>query len=178
MSYYATIVTTLGVMALIAVALAFCLGVALALPAGRHRLRGALVGLERHVIGWAWAVSFIAMTGSLYLSEIAQLLPCSLCWYQRIAMYPLVVILGVGAYLKESVRRFALPLTITGMGLAIYHYLLQTFPTMTSTVCSVDVPCNSKYVNEFGFISIPFMALCGFIAITALLLSHRYEETA
>ncbi|MDH3518535.1 MAG: disulfide bond formation protein B [Acidimicrobiia bacterium] len=130
------------------------------------------------VFPWvALTVAVLSTAGSLTYAIAYDFTPCELCWYQRITMYPLVVILGVGAYLKESVRRFALPLTITGMGLAIYHYLLQTFPNMTSSVCSVDVPCNSKYVNEFGFISIPFMALCGFIAITALLLSHRYEET-
>ncbi len=129
------------------------------------------------VFPWiALTVAVLSTAGSLTYAIAYDFIPCELCWYQRIAMYPLVVILGVGAYLKESVRRFAFPLTITGMGLAIYHYLLQTFPEMTSTVCSVEVPCNSKYVNEFGFISIPFMALCGFIAITALLLAHKYEE--
>ena len=75
MAYYATIVTVLGTLALAAVALALGLGGALGVASGRERLRDALLGQERHPIGWAWAVAALAMAGSLYLSEIAHLIP-------------------------------------------------------------------------------------------------------
>ncbi len=154
--------------------LSLAIAVALLVPAVRRRARESGVTALFPWLGFA--IAAVATAGSLGYSLGWKLPPCELCWYQRIAMYPLVVILGVGAMRKESVRRFALPLAVTGIGLSGYHYLLQTFPDLVSTVCAVDVPCTAKWVNEFGFLSIPFMALSGFIAITVLLLSHRYEE--
>ena len=159
MSYYATIITTLGTLALVAVALALGLGTALALPGGRDRLRAFLSGGERHVIGWAWGVSLIAMAGSLYLSEIAHLLPCSLCWYQRIAMYPLVLVLGVGLLRDDpSVWRFAIPLPVIGFLIAAYHVTIQWRPNLDVGTCSTGAPCTGRYLSVFGFMSIPTMA--------------------
>jgi len=176
-SYYATIVTILGILALVAVALASGLGLALALPAGRGRLRDALDGLERHVIGWAWAVSFIAMTGSLYLSEIAHLLPCSLCWYQRIVMYPLVLVLGVGVLRGDlGVWRFAIPLPVVGFLIAAYHVTIQWMPNLDVGTCAVGAPCTGRYVAVFGFVSIPTMAGAAFLLITALVMLLRTLE--
>ena len=174
MSYYATIVTTLGVLALVAVTLALGLGLALALPGGRGRLHGALVDQERHVIGWAWAVSFIAMAGSLYLSEIAHLLPCSLCWYQRIAMYPLVFVLGAGLVRGDpGVWRFAIPLPVVGFLIAAYHVTIQWRPNLDVGTCAVGAPCTGRYLSVFGVISIPTMAGAAFLLLTALLLLLR-----
>jgi hypothetical protein len=175
--YYAQIVTTLGTLALVAVALALGLGGALAVPSARGRLRDALLGQERHPVGWAGAVALIAMAGSLYLSEIAHLLPCSLCWYQRIAMYPLVFVLGVGVIRGETgVWRYAMPLAVVGLAIAIYHVTIQWMPSLDVGACSTGAPCTGRYLAVYGFISIPTMAGAAFMLIISLLLLVRMLE--
>lgn len=177
MALYPTIVTTLGTLALVAFALALGLGLALVLPGGRERLRGVLGGQERHVVGWAWGVALLAMSGSLYLSEIAHLLPCSLCWYQRIAMYPLVFVLGVGLLRDDpSVWRFAIPLPVVGLLIAVYHVTIQWRPNLDVGTCATGAPCTGRYLAVFGFISIPTMAAAAFFLITILLLLVRTLE--
>ena len=177
MAYYATIVSTLGVLALVAVALALGLATTLSLSGGRERLRSALLGQERHAIGWAWGVSLAAMSGSLYLSEIAQLLPCSLCWYQRILMYPLVLVLGVGMLRRDpGVWRFALPLPVVGLVIAAYHVTIQWMPNLDVGTCTTGAPCTGRYLAVFGYISIPTMAGAAFLLITVLLLLVRTLE--
>jgi disulfide bond formation protein DsbB len=174
---YPTIVTTLGILALVALVLALGLGAALARPVGRERLRGTLAGVERHVVGWAWGVALIAMLGSLYLSEIANFLPCLLCWYQRIAMYPLVFVLGVGMLRADpGVWRFAIPLPVIGFFIAAYHVTIQWRPTLDVGTCSVGAPCTGRYVAVFGYVSIPTMAGAAFLLITSLLLLVRMLE--
>lgn len=123
-------------------------------------------------LGLAWVVALVATLGSLYLSEIAQYPPCTLCWLQRIAMYPLVVILGIAALREDrAVRWYALPLAGIGAAIALYHTLLQRFPGLQgATSCSADAPCNVMWVREFGFVSIPVMALGAFLLIAALAL--------
>ena len=179
MAYYATIVTVLGALALVAFALALATFGALGVASTRDRLRGALLGLERHPIGWAWGVASLAMAGSLYLSEIAHLIPCSLCWYQRIAMYPLVFVLGVGMLRGDTgVWRYGLPLTLVGLAIAIYHVTIQWMPSLDVGACSVGAPCSGRYVAVFGFISIPTMAGAAFLLIAALMLLLRSLERA
>jgi disulfide bond formation protein DsbB len=118
----------------------------------------------------AFLVALTATLGSLYLSEVAHFIPCTLCWYQRIAMYPLVPILGIAAWAGDRrVRRYAVPLAAIGAAIAIYHYQLERFPTQASVSCSVEAPCTVVWIWRFHFISIPFMALSGFAAIAALL---------
>ncbi len=123
-------------------------------------------------LGLAWVVALIATLGSLYLSEIAHYPPCTLCWLQRIAMYPLVVVLGISAVRDDrDVRWYALPLAGIGAALAFYHALMQRVPSLQqSTSCSADAPCNVMWLQEFGFISIPVMALGAFLLIAVLLL--------
>lgn len=137
--------------------------VLLAVPAVRNRV----TGLPR--LWAAWAVATVATLGSLAYSEIYGYEPCRLCWYQRIAMYPLVIVLGIAAWQKDgAVRRYILPPAIIGGLVAGYHYLLEWFPSLDAGVCSLGVPCSARYVNEFGFVSIPLMAFAGFSAIVAL----------
>lgn len=129
----------------------------------------------------AWLVAVASMLGSLYYSEIANFEPCKLCWYQRIAMYPLAVILGIAAWRRDfAVRWYAYPLAAVGAAIAAYHYIIQRVPTLDSGACSVTVPCSSPYVNfEFGIVTIPFMALAGFAALsvlTAIAASSREPE--
>ena len=177
MAYYATIVTTLGALALVAVPLALALLVGLGLPSIRDRLVGALLGQERHPIGWACGVAAIAMAGSLYLSEIAHLIPCSFCWYQRIAMYPLVVVLGVGALRGDTgVWRYGLPLAAIGLLIAAYHVTIQWMPSADIGACSAGPPCSGRYLAVFGFVSIPTMAGAAFLLLIALMLLLRALE--
>jgi disulfide bond formation protein DsbB len=118
----------------------------------------------------AFAVAATATAGSLYLSEVAGFIPCTLCWYQRIAMYPLVILLGIAAWRGDSgIRRYVVPVAAIGAVIAAYHVTVQRLPGLPSGACSLDVPCSAIYVERFGFVTIPVMALVAFLAILALL---------
>lgn len=123
----------------------------------------------------AWLLAIVATLGSLYFSEIRMFVPCVLCWYQRILMYPLVLILGVTTYRQDG-RAFAysLPLSLLGTLVALYHVLDQNIPGFGSAfVCQGGVPCSAKYINWLGFISIPVLSLTAFTGISVLLLLSR-----
>lgn len=121
----------------------------------------------------AWAQALIATMGSLFLSEVMLLPPCVLCWYQRILMYPLVVIIGVGILRRDSSWVYtALPLSILGWGIALYHSLLQ-WKILPENVapCQAGISCTTLQINLLGFITIPFMSLVAFsVIIVATLL--------
>lgn len=126
-------------------------------------------------------VALVASLGSLYLSEVRGFVPCTLCWYQRILMYPLVFITFVGLLLQdEYVTRYVLPLSTFGILVAGYHYLMQWGVFSSGTACVVGVPCDGRYLNVFGFITIPFLALTAFTLITVamafLYRSYRRAE--
>ena len=124
-------------------------------------------------------VAVTSMLGSLYFSEVADLVPCTLCWYQRIAMYATAIILVVATIRRRdwTVRPYALTLAVIGALVSTYHYLVEWFPEIESDgVCSLTVPCNFVWFRRLGFITIPFMALCGFLAVGALLAFCRPEE--
>ena len=111
-----------------------------------------------------------AMLGSLYYSEIAGFVPCTLCWYQRILMYPLTLIILVGIFQQdEYLPNYVLPFSVIGIGVSTYHYLIQLGVFAHPAVCAVGIPCNLRYVNYFGFVSIPFMALTAFTILGVLL---------
>jgi disulfide bond formation protein DsbB len=125
----------------------------------------------------AWIVAVIAMAGSLYYSEIAHFTPCEFCWYQRIAMYPLALVLGIAAFRRDrQYWRYALPVVVIGGILSTYHYLMQRFPDLSTGSCSAFAPCTAAYVKQFGFVSIPLMALACFAAIGALLAIGRSAD--
>ena len=133
--------------------------------------------LGRFLVPAAFIVAMTATLGSLYFSESVGYEPCRLCWYQRIAMYPLVPILGVAVIRRDqAVRRYALPLSIIGSLIAGYHYLLEWFPSLDTGTCKVGIPCSAVWFREFGFVSIPFLALTAFLLITTLLLLVRRDE--
>lgn len=179
MTLYPAIVQMLGGASLAGAAASLALLAGLVLPAGRRWLRTSLAGYERHVIAWAWTIAFIATAGSLYFSEMVGFVPCPFCWYQRFAMYPLVLVLGVGlARAHAGIWRFALPLPAAGLAIAAYHVALQFQPTLDLVPCEGGVPCSGRYVAVFGFISIPAMAGAAFLMIGALLLLLRQLERA
>ena len=130
---------------------------------------GLLEDLAPVALPLAAVVAATSMAGSLYYSEVAGYVPCTLCWYQRIAMYPLAPILGIAAVRRDlGVRPYAWVLAGSGAIIALYHYVIQWMPNLDAAACAVDNPCSAVYVREFGFVSIPFMALSGFLAISAL----------
>lgn len=119
----------------------------------------------------AWIVALVATVGSLLYSEVFHYIPCRLCWFQRIAMYPLSIILLVGAIRREAVVRFyALPVALIGLAISIYHNLVQYFPSLEGGAsCDPLVPCSARSIEMFGFMDLPFMAGVGFIVIAVLL---------
>ena len=121
----------------------------------------------------AWISSIIATLGSLYFSEVMHFIPCTLCWYQRIFMYPLAIILGVAVYHNDKgIRKYALPLSIIGMMISGYHMLLQKVPYLKQfEMCTSGVPCSQDYINWLGFITIPMLAFVAFTIITVSLFS-------
>ncbi|TVP58365.1 MAG: disulfide bond formation protein B [Gemmatimonadales bacterium] len=143
----------------------------LALPAGRRWLRRNFEGEHRGLLGLALGIATFASVGSLYLSESVGFIPCLLCWYQRIAMYPLVPVLAVGALLADrGAWRYGLPLSVIGLLIAAYHVLIQLRPGLDAGMCEAGVPCTARYLAIFGFISIPVMAGAAFLLISAILL--------
>lgn len=127
--------------------------------------------IRRHAILAAWLVATVSTGGSLYYSEVARFIPCELCWWQRIAMYPLVLVLGRALISRDSgVRKYVLPVSVIGLGISAYHVVLQRFPSLFGSDCSLDAPCTGIWVDTFGFVSIPFMAMSGFVAIVSMML--------
>jgi disulfide bond formation protein DsbB len=126
----------------------------------------------------AFIVALAAMLGSLYFSEVAGFVPCTLCWYQRILMYPLTVITLVG-FIKadEYLPNYVLPLSVIGMVISGYHYLVQMGIFGHPAACAAGIPCNLRYVNYFGFLTIPLMALTAFTLITVIMLGTRWAFT-
>jgi disulfide bond formation protein DsbB len=134
--------------------------------------------VRRNALWLAFVVALGTTLGSLYLSEIAHFTPCPLCWYQRICMYPLVVALLVGWIRRDrEVWTYILPPAIIGTGFAIYHTQLQAFPKQHGPFCKINDPCTVRYVWEFGFVSIPFMALAAFAFIITMMLVFRSDRS-
>jgi disulfide bond formation protein DsbB len=119
----------------------------------------------------AATVALVATAGSLYLSEGADFPPCRLCWFQRIGMYPLAVVLPIAAWRRDrQVRWYALPLAIGGGAISIWHILVERFPSLESGAsCDVTNPCSTIWVERLGYLTIPTMALSGFVLIALLL---------
>ena len=135
--------------------------------------------LENGLI-FIWTVSFVATLGSLYFSEVRGYEPCTLCWYQRILMYPIVIISGVALFQKNA--RIALTtavFAVVGGSISLYHYGIQklSFLGETAPTCG-NVSCTGQYINYLGFITIPFLALAAFslILITSLFMLKWQKE--
>lgn len=154
-----------------AVSLITCVGV-FSEPAFRLR------ALVRDFAPWAKVVvTGSAMAASLYYSEVVGFVPCEFCWYQRIAMYPLVFVTLIAALTRDQgAARYVVPLAAVGLLLSTYHYQLQMFPDQP-TMCAPDAPCTTRYVNQFGFVSIPFMAGSGFFSVLMLQLAESRART-
>ena len=140
-------------------------------------VRGWVEGYE---LWLAFLVSAIATGGSLFFSEIAGFVPCELCWFQRICMYPLSIITLLAAVFDDPrVARYLLPLPIVGAGIAVYHLLVENGVVEQSKSCLISAPggCATKWINEFGYMTIPTLALTGFLLVLAFLLMAAFERT-
>jgi disulfide bond formation protein DsbB len=116
----------------------------------------------------AFVVALTATLGSLYFSEVANYRPCTLCWYQRIAMYPLPVLLAVGMLTRDPhVRRYVWPITAIGGMIAAYHWFVERFPDLETGVCQADLPCSVMWFEKFGFVTLAYMAFSGFAFVAA-----------
>jgi len=124
--------------------------------------------LQKYILYFMFGLTLFSTLLSLYFSEILHFPPCILCWYQRIVMYPLVVILAIGIYLKDKkLPYYVLPLSAIGLIIAIYHNLLYyNILPESATPCLIGVSCTTKYIELFGFITIPFLSLIAFLIIT------------
>ena len=132
---------------------------------------------EYHIL-FAWTIASLASIGSLFYSEISGFVPCTYCWYERIAMYPLVAVLGIGIFLKDNRSWvYGFPLSFIGLLITMYHYQLQMFPDQTALSCSTEVSCTGTWILEFGFVTMPFMALSTFLLISVLLLLPNFKKT-
>jgi disulfide bond formation protein DsbB len=126
----------------------------------------------------AWLIAVLATLGSLFLGEVMKLPPCSLCWYQRICLYPLTAVIAVGILLRDrNLVSYALPLVLAGLGFSLYHNLLYygVIPESLSP-CTAGVPCSARQIEWLGFIGIPLLALGGFLSLLVALLLHRRAQ--
>lgn len=166
-----TLLGALGVLGQIAIVALLAAGTAaLVSPKVREGLLGSWSALQSQALWAAWVVAAVATGGSLYFSEIADYIPCQLCWYQRICMYPLSIILLVGALLRD--RRavlYAMVFPVVGALVAIRHVYIEHNPQAESAGCRIGAPCSAKYIEEFGYVTIPVLALTGFVLIGLLL---------
>jgi disulfide bond formation protein DsbB len=149
-------------------------------------VRGPLRTLRSAVWGYelwgGFVVAALATGGSLFLSEIAGFIPCELCWYQRICMYPLSILTLFAAYHADyRVARYLLPLPVVGAGVSVFHLLVENHVVATPQGCQVGAGCTVKWINEFGYMTIPTLALTAFVLLIgflALAAAGSAEETA
>jgi disulfide bond formation protein DsbB len=134
--------------------------------------------LARFALFAAWLIALFGTAGSLFFSEVMNYPPCALCWYQRIALYPLVFVIGIGIGTQDrGVVKYALPITLAGLVIAVYHNLLYYgFIAEKLAPCTEGVPCNAVQLELMGFITIPLMSLAAFLAIAICLIIYRKYE--
>ncbi len=134
-----------------------------------HEYRDAL---DFYALPVAFAIALVALLGSLYLSEFANFIPCEYCWYQRIGIYPLSLILFVALITRDrSVKKYVLPMALIISLVSIWHILVQRISSLEAvTECKAAAPCTSIYIDKLGFISIPVMALTAALTIAFLML--------
>ena len=130
------------------------------------------------ILRLSFLFALAGLLGSLYFSEVMHFPPCLLCWYQRVCMYPLVVIFGVGLWREDrGVWAYAFPLIIVGLMIAIYHNLLYYGIVSEGLVpCQKDLSCTTRQLELLGFITIPLMSLAGFVMFIILGFLSKAKE--
>ncbi len=142
----------------------------------QHRDKAIVRFFTGNAIALAFLVSLIAALSSLFYSEIAGFEPCRLCWYQRIFLYPQVVLLGL-AWIKKDFKiiDYSLALATIGAAISAYNNYIY-FQSQASIICEAGNSCATPYVLEFGYITIPVMALTGFALTITLLLGRKISD--
>jgi disulfide bond formation protein DsbB len=128
----------------------------------------------------AFLVAAVATGGSLFFSEVAHFVPCELCWFQRICMYPLsITTLSMALAYDHRAARYLLPLPLVGAGVSTYHLLVENGAFKQTQACLLSAPggCATKWINEFGYMTIPTLALTAFGLVFAALLFSIFEPT-
>ncbi len=136
--------------------------------------------IKRSILPYlAWAIALVATVGSLFFSEVMGLPPCLLCWYQRVAMYPLVLVIGAGIIMRDGrMKYYALPLCLVGTAISVYHNLLYYGIIPESIApCAQGISCTSRQIEWLGFITIPLMALAAFVSVALCLLFYKSTRT-
>ena len=124
--------------------------------------------IKRYGFHIAFVVALVSTVGSLYYSHILGYAPCLLCWFQRIFMYPLVIICGIAMVTKErQIAKYVVSLAVIGLIFAVWHYIIQRFPL--ASICDIGGSCARQYTFAFGYITIAMMAITGFVAIILLM---------
>ena len=128
--------------------------------------------ISTNIIILCFTIASVATMGSLFFSEVMNFVPCSMCWYQRIFMYPLVLIFLIHLlYPKDDVFKYTITIVLTGLAFSIYHNLLLFGIIPESAVpCASGVPCSTEYINWFGFITIPLLSFIAYFSIASLLI--------
>ena len=128
----------------------------------------------------AWLTALVATAGSLFFSEVMDLPPCILCWYQRIAMYPLVLVIGVGIVMRDAKwKYYALALSLVGLAIAIYHNLLYyNLIPESITPCKEGISCTTVQIEWLGFITIPLMSLTAFVIVSIVSVLYRPNRSS
>jgi disulfide bond formation protein DsbB len=174
------VLSVLGVIGQVLAAGMLMIGL-LALVGVRGPLNALRSGVEGYELWLAFVVASIATGGSLFFSEIAHFVPCELCWYQRICMYPLSITTLLAALFDDPrAARYLLPLPVVGAGVSVYHLLVENGVVGESLTCRISAPggCTVKWINEFGYMTIPTLALTAFALVFAFLLLAAYEPRA
>jgi disulfide bond formation protein DsbB len=165
------VLAVLGVVGQVAVAF-LLIAALLALGGVRAPLALTASTIWGYELWLAFLVSAIATGGSLYFSEIANFVPCELCWYQRICMYPISIITLLAALANDHrVARYLLPLPVIGAGVSVYHLLVERGVVHQTQACLLSAPggCATKWINEFGYVTIPTLALTAFALVFSFL---------
>jgi len=168
----------LAIFAFAFVGLVVLIRLAAFVSAGARRASEAIGAvLEPNAVGLAFVVAMLATMGSLYFSEVAHFDPCKLCWFQRIAMYPLVILLGIAAVRRDAgIGIYAKALAGIGALISTYHLALEWVPSLDTGACGTGPSCTVIWFREFGFISLPMLALAAFLLIITLLSVHGPEH--
>lgn len=127
----------------------------------------------------SWVIATVSTLGAIFLGEVMGLTPCILCWYQRVCMFPLVLILAAGLFpVDVRVVRYAFPLALIGLGIAVFHLLVsEGIVSETLTPCTQGVPCSQQLIEWFGFVTIPMLSVAAFAAITAMLIAIHFKAS-
>jgi disulfide bond formation protein DsbB len=171
------VVSALAVLGVVGQALVVVLAVAWLVA--RDAVRRLLWGYE---LWAAFVVAAVATGGSLFLSQVAGFVPCEMCWFQRICMYPLsLLLLFLAAHGDNRAARYLVPFPVIGGAVSVYHILIENHVVATPAACEVGAGCTVKWIDYFGYLTFPTLALTAFVLLIgflALSLPGRAEAVA